>query len=66
MEAKEEKGKRILEVEGSQEVTAERSLRTQISLTYQLSLITRRVRFCHRHNSKERVMYKRRMSSAKS
>lgn len=34
MEAKEVKGKRTLEVEGSQEVTAERSLRTQISLTY--------------------------------
>lgn len=40
-----EKGKIILKVEGRQGVTAEQSLRTQISLTFQMSLITVRVKF---------------------
>lgn len=35
----------IFQVEGSPEVAAEQSLGTQISLSYQLSLIARRVRF---------------------
>lgn len=62
---KKEKGKRILEVEGSKKVTTEQSLRTQITLTYQLLLITRRVRFATGIIQKT-AMQKRRKSSAKS
>lgn len=60
-----EKGKIILKVEGRQGVTAEQSLRTQMSLTFQMPLITVRVKFATDIIQK-RAMQKWRMSSAKN